>query len=69
MPAKKLLLLLVMIAAPLGLACAQQPPGKAADPREELAKKIPGGARVDELRATPVPGIFEFTRDGDIAYV
>lgn len=69
MPAKKLLLLLVMIAAPFGVACAQQAPAKAADPREELAKKIPGGARVEELRATPVPGIFEFTRDGDIAYV
>ena len=69
MPAKKLLLLLVMIAAPFGVASAQQPPGKAADPREELARKIPGGARVEELRATPVPGIFEFTRDGDIAYV
>ena len=69
MPAKKLLLLLVLIAVPCGVASAQQAPGKAADPREELARKIPGGARVEELRATPVPGIFEFTRDGDIAYV
>ncbi len=69
MPAKKLLLLLMLLAAPLTLVCAQQPPAKAADPREELAKKIPGGARLDELRATPIPGIWEFTRDGDIAYV
>lgn len=70
MPAKKLLLLLMLLAAPLTLVCAQQPPSKAAaDPREELARKIPGGARLDELRATPIPGIWEFTRDGDIAYV
>jgi thiol:disulfide interchange protein DsbC len=70
MPSKKLLLLLALLgAAPWTLLPAQQPPAKPADPREELAKKIPGGARVEELRATPVPGIWEFTRDGDIAYV
>ena len=69
MPAKKLLLLLMLLAAPLTLVCAQQATPKAADPREELAIKIPGGARAEELRATPIPGIWEFTRDGDIAYV
>ena len=70
MPTQKLLLPLVVLATlfsgPLG---AQQPVARAVDPREEIARKIPGGARVDELRATPVPGIWEFTRDGDIAYV
>ncbi|HLJ38956.1 MAG TPA: DsbC family protein [Steroidobacteraceae bacterium] len=70
MPTQKLLLPLVVLATlfsgPLG---AQQPAARAVDPREEIARKIPGGARVDELRATPVPGIWEFTRDGDIAYV
>lgn len=70
MPTHKLLLPLVVLATlfsgPVG---AQQPAARAADPREEIARKIPGGARVDELRATPVPGIFEFTRDDDIAYV
>ena len=38
------------------------------DPRVEVAAKIPG-AKPDELRATPIPGIYEFTRGGDIAYV
>jgi thiol:disulfide interchange protein DsbC len=70
MPSKKLLLLLALLAAaPLGSLAAQQPAPKAADPREEIARKIPGGARVDELRATPIPGLWEFTRDGDIAFV
>jgi len=70
MPANKLLPLLILLtAAPWSLVPAQQPQGKPADAREELARKIPGGARADELRATPIPGIFEFTRDGDIAYV
>jgi thiol:disulfide interchange protein DsbC len=70
MPSKKLLLLLALLGAtPWNLLPAQQPPVKPVDPREEIAKKIPGGARVEELRATPVAGIWELSRDGDIAYV
>jgi thiol:disulfide interchange protein DsbC len=38
------------------------------DPRVEVAAKIPG-TKPDELRATPIPGIYELTRSGDIAYV
>ena len=71
MPSKKLLLLLALLgAAPWSPLSAQQPTPKPADPREEIAKRIPGAsARADELRATPVPGIWEFSRDGDTAYV
>ena len=67
----KKLWLLVLLAVPLGWVSAQQPPPAqaAADPRVELAKKLGAGAKPDELRATPVPGIWEFSRDGDIAYV
>jgi thiol:disulfide interchange protein DsbC len=38
------------------------------DPRVEVASRIPG-TKPDELRATPIPGIYELARDGDIAYV
>ena len=38
------------------------------DPRIDVAAKIPG-TKPDELRATPIPGIYELTRGGDIAYV
>ena len=71
MPPKKLLLLLVLLgAAPWSPLSAQPAQPKPADPREEIARKIAGAnARADELRATPVPGIWEFSRDGDIAYV
>ena len=48
-------------------AGSQQASGKA-DPRAEIAAHIPG-ARTDELRATPVPGIYELTRGTEIAYV
>ena len=39
-----------------------------ADPRTEIAKRIPG-AKPEELRATPIPNIYEMTRGSEIAYV
>ena len=53
MPSKKLLLLLAL------LGTAPWSPLSAQQPQAKPA----------ELRATPVPGIWEFSRDGDIAYV
>jgi thiol:disulfide interchange protein DsbC len=40
----------------------------AADPRLALAAKIPG-AKPEDLRATPVAGIYELTHGADISYV
>jgi thiol:disulfide interchange protein DsbC len=37
------------------------------DPRTEIANRI--GAKPDELRATPIAGVYELTRGADIAYV
>jgi thiol:disulfide interchange protein DsbC len=47
---------------------AQMKQPAAADPRVELASKIPG-AKPDELRESPIPGIYELTRGADVAYV
>jgi thiol:disulfide interchange protein DsbC len=38
------------------------------DPRIEIASRIPG-TKPDELRATPIPNIYELTRGSEIAYV
>jgi thiol:disulfide interchange protein DsbC len=38
------------------------------DPRVEIASRIPG-AKPEELRATPIPNIYEMTRGSEIAYV
>jgi thiol:disulfide interchange protein DsbC len=38
------------------------------DPRVELAKKIPG-TKPEDLRVSPIPGMYELTRGADIAYV
>lgn len=72
---KRLLLPLALL-VPL-VACAQGAGGPAStkpsaaapgDPRAALAAKIPG-ARVEDLRATPVKGVYELTHGSDISYV
>lgn len=54
-------------ASPSQQVTAQQPAAKV-DPRVEIASKIPG-VKPDDLRATPIPNIYEMTRGSDIAYV
>jgi thiol:disulfide interchange protein DsbC len=57
-------------AAPKGeaLAAKADVSGAKADPLAEVASHIPG-ARPDQLRASPIQGIYEFTRGAEIAYV
>ncbi len=47
---------------------AAQPPAAAGDPRVEISKKVPG-IKPEDLRATPIPNIYEMTRGSEIAYV
>lgn len=65
MPARKLVILLALCAV-AGNVPAQQTPSPA-DPRAALATQI--GARADELRPTPISGVYELTRGSDVAYV
>jgi thiol:disulfide interchange protein DsbC len=50
------------VAAPAAAA------GKSADPRVELAAKIPG-AKPEDIRPTPIPGIYELAHGADVSYV
>jgi thiol:disulfide interchange protein DsbC len=61
--ARVLVLALAVLAVP---AVAQQP--AKVDARAELASKIPG-AKAEDLRPTPIPGVYELMRGADIAYV
>ena len=51
-------------------SAGQQPAAEPEDAQApaEVASHIPG-AKADELRPSPIPGIYEFTRGTDIAYV
>lgn len=44
------------------------PPAATPDPRVEIARHITG-ASADQLRESPVPGLWEYTRGGDVGYV
>lgn len=63
-PARALFASLLLI-TPAVLFAAEPP---AADLRAELASKIPG-AKAEELRPSPIPGLYEMMRGTDVAYV
>jgi thiol:disulfide interchange protein DsbC len=44
----------------------QQPP---ADPRVALLKLLPAGSKLEDLRPSPIPGIYEFMQGADISYL
>lgn len=60
-------LLLGLAGAALSSALWAQQPAKA-DPRIQIASKIPG-VRAEDLRPSPIAGLYELTRGTDIAYV
>jgi thiol:disulfide interchange protein DsbC len=64
--------LLALLSAAVSCALAAEPasaPDKAkADPRVAIASKIPG-THPEDLRPSPVPGIYELTRGADVIYV
>ena len=66
---KRLVVLLALCGAANAVPAQPTPtPPPAADPRVAVAAHIPG-ARVEELRATAVPGLYELTRGSEIVYV
>jgi thiol:disulfide interchange protein DsbC len=50
----------------LRAAPAEQPP---ADPRAALLKLLPAGSKLDDLRPSPIPGIYEFTQGAEVSYM
>lgn len=72
MVSKRFVVCLAVCGAAASLAApAQQPqpgPQPNADARTEVASHIPG-TRPEQLRASPIQGIYELTRGAEIAYV
>ncbi len=65
---KRILLCLLAALLPVMVAAQAPAPKPAADPRVELAAKIPG-AKPEDIRPTPVPGIFELVHGAGVSYV
>ena len=69
--------LLALVAAAAALSanlCAAAPADQpadahAADPRAALVKLLPAGSKVEDLKASPIPGIYEFTQGAEVSYL
>jgi thiol:disulfide interchange protein DsbC len=49
---------------------AQAPPAApSADPRAALLKLLPVGSKLEDLRPSPIPGIYEFVQGADVSYL
>src|SRR3954468_18739427 len=72
MSSRAWILLLGLVCATSAMAAdpaAAPAAAKDKDPRAAIAAKIPGGAKIEELRASPIPGVYELARGTEIAYV
>jgi len=69
--------LLALAAAAAALSanlCAAAPADQpadahAADPRATLVKLLPAGSKVEDLKPSPIPGIYELTQGADVSYI
>jgi thiol:disulfide interchange protein DsbC len=59
-------LLLTAIAGGMGDALADP---AAADPRVALLKQLPAGSKIEDLRASPIAGIYEFVQGAEVSYI
>ena len=48
-----------------GLASAED----AKDPRVALLKRLPPGAKLEDLRPAPIPGLYEFSQGAELSYL
>jgi thiol:disulfide interchange protein DsbC len=45
------------------------PSGQAADPRAALLKRLPPGSKLEDLRPSPIPGVYELAQGAEISYL
>src|SRR5277367_474612 len=50
-------------------AHAAAPADQAADPRTALLKLLPAGAKLEDLRPSPISGLYEFAQGAEISYL
>jgi thiol:disulfide interchange protein DsbC len=56
-------------AAPAHAQAPPEQPAAAADPRVALLKLLPAGSKLEDLRPSPIAGIYEFTQGAEISYL
>ena len=61
-----LALMICTLPAGVRAATAEQ---NAPDPRTALIKLLPPGTKIEDLRPSPIPGIYEFAQGADVSYL
>lgn len=65
-------LMMLAMAAVAGAPCAgaaEPPAASAPDPRIALLKLLPAGTKLEDLRPSPIPGIYELSQGADVSYL
>jgi thiol:disulfide interchange protein DsbC len=65
----RILAALILVLFTVGLATRVTAADQSADPREALLKRLPAGSKLEDLRPSPIPGIYEFMQGADISYL
>jgi thiol:disulfide interchange protein DsbC len=66
---KTIAILLLGSGAALGPGAFADSTDQPADPRVALVKLLPAGSKVEDLRPSPIPGIYEFSQGADVSYL
>jgi len=65
----KLPALVLIAVGALGLVIPAFSADEAVDPRVALLKLLPAGSKADDLRPSPIPGIYEYSQGAEISYL
>jgi len=65
----KHLAVLVAVVAAAGSNAWAEPAEQPADPRAALVKLLPAGSKLEDVKPSPIPGIYQFVRGADVSYL
>jgi thiol:disulfide interchange protein DsbC len=65
----KSLAVLAVVAAASALWVSGASAEQVADPRAALVKLLPAGAKIEDLKPSPIAGIYEFVQGADVSYI
>ncbi len=65
----KSLAIMAVITAAAALWVSEASAEQAADPRAALVKLLPAGAKIEDLKPSPIAGIYEFVQGADVSYI
>jgi thiol:disulfide interchange protein DsbC len=57
------------VAAVAALSVSEASAEQVADPRAALVKLLPAGTKIEDLKPSPIAGIYEFVQGADVSYI